>query len=158
MTLYRLRALLAALWGGLLLCIAGVAAPAAFAVLERAQAGKLVARLFERDAQIGLLLGLLLMMMERRLQRDGQEREGMQQRAVFNPELLLPLLAMVCVVAGYYALQGPMQAAREGQGSWSFAALHGISLLFFGIKTAAVLMLAWRAARPMAAISLPASS
>ncbi|MEJ6002827.1 DUF4149 domain-containing protein [Paucibacter soli] len=93
--LYRARALLAALWGGLLLCVAGVAAPSAFAVLERAQAGKLVGRMFELDAQLGLAAGLLLLMMERRLQRDADV-----PGKVLTAELLLPLLALFCVVAG----------------------------------------------------------
>ena len=136
----RVRALLAALWAGELLCIATIAAPSAFAVLERAQAGKLVGRLFELDAQLGLACGLLLVMMERRLQRD----DGAGSK-VFSAELLLPLLAMFCVVAGYYGLQPMMDAARAGQGSVSFGALHGVSMLFFAIKLLAVLVLAWRA-------------
>lgn len=140
--LYRARALLAALWGGLLLCVAGVAAPSAFAVLERAQAGRLVGRMFELDAQIGLAAGLLLLMMERRLQRDA---DGSGK--VFTAELLLPLLALFCVVAGYYGLQPMLEAARAGQGAWSFGALHAVSSLLFGLKTLAVLLLAWRASR-----------
>lgn len=154
----RLRTVLAALWGGQLLCVAGMAAPAAFAALDRAQAGQVVARLFERDAQLSLVLGLLLLLIERRRQRDGQERQGATPRAVFTAELLLPLLAMFCVVAGYYALQAPMQAARAGQGAWSFAALHGVSLLFYSVKTLAVLLLAWRVTRPATPINPPASS
>lgn len=136
--LTRVRALLAALWGGLLLCIAALAAPSAFAVLERAQAGRLVGRLFELDAQVGLALGLLLVLIERRVQRD------IAARTVMTAELLLPLLALFCVVAGYYGLQPQMEAARAGQGAWSFGALHAVSSLFFGVKTLAVLVLAWR--------------
>ena len=48
--LRRSQMLLAAFWGGLLLCVAFVAAPSAFAVLERAQAGLVVARLFGLEA------------------------------------------------------------------------------------------------------------
>jgi len=140
MMLPRARALLAALWAGELLCIAAIAAPSAFAVLERAQAGKLVGRLFELDAQLGLACGLLLVMMERRLQRDAAAGSK-----VFSAELLLPLLAVFCVVAGYYGLQPMMNAARAGQGSLSFGALHAVSMLFFAIKLLAVLVLAWRA-------------
>ncbi len=138
--LYRARAMLAALWGGLLVCVAAVAAPSAFAVLERAQAGKLVGRVFELDAQISLGLGLLLMMMERRLQRD-------TGGPVIAPNLWLPLAALICTAAGYYGIQPLMEAARAGQGSWSFGALHAVSSLFFGLKTVAVLVLAWRASR-----------
>ena len=54
----RLQALLAALWGGFLLCVAFVATPSAFAVLGRAQAGAYVARVFALEAQISLALGV----------------------------------------------------------------------------------------------------
>lgn len=136
----RARALLAALWAGELLCIAAIAAPSAFAVLDRPQAAVLVGRLFEIDAQVGLACGLLLVMMERRLQRDAAEGAR-----VFSAELLLPLMALLCVVAGYYGLQPLMAAARAGQGGIGFGALHGASMLFYIIKLLAVLALAWRA-------------
>jgi len=137
--LCRFQALLAALWGGLLLGVAVIAAPSAFAVLDRAQAGKLVGRMFELDAQIGLIAGLLLVLLERRAHREAQAAT----RGV-SAELLLPLLAMFCVVAGYYGIQPLMEAARAGQGAWSFAALHGVSTVFFAIKILAVIVLAWR--------------
>lgn len=145
--LSRARALLAALWGGELLCIAVIAAPSAFAVLDRPQAGALVGRLFEIDAQVGLACGLLLVMMERRLQRDAGEGAR-----VFSAELLLPLAALLCVVAGYYGLQPWMAAARAGQAGISFGALHGVSMLFFAIKLLVVMALAWRASSRGAAI------
>lgn len=139
--LARIRSLLAGLWAGHLLCVAGVAAPSAFAVLERAQAGQYVGRLFALDAQLSLAAGLLLVMMERRLQGNaGSPR-------VLTPELLLPLTALLFTVAGYYGLQPLMDAARAGQGAVSFGALHGISTLFFAAKGLAVLALAWRALR-----------
>jgi len=137
--LCRFQALLAALWGGLLLGVAVIAAPSAFAVLDRAQAGKLVGRMFELDAQIGLIAGLLLVLLERRAHREAQAAT----RGV-SAELLLPLLAMFCVVAGYYGIKPLMEAARAGQGAWSFAALHGVSTVFFAIKILAVIVLAWR--------------
>ncbi|MFN3812567.1 MAG: DUF4149 domain-containing protein [Roseateles asaccharophilus] len=136
--LQRAQALLAALWGGLLLCVAGLAAPNAFAVLERAQAGAYVGRLFSLEAHTSLALGLLLMMMARRLARDGQVR-------TLSLDLLLPAGALFCTVAGYFALQPMMAAARAGQGALSFATLHGISLALFGLKIVLVLALAWRA-------------
>ncbi|MDM4764823.1 DUF4149 domain-containing protein [Pelomonas sp. SE-A7] len=129
---------MAALWGGFLLCVATTAAPIAFAVLERAQAGKYVGGLFELDAQVSLAAGLLLVMMERRLQRD-------QGGQVMSVGLLLPLLALFCTAAGFYGVQPAMEAARVGQGSLSFGALHAISSGFFVIKLLAVLLLAWRA-------------
>ena len=54
--------------------------------------------------------------------------------------------ALFCTVAGYFALQPMMAAARAGQGAWSFGALHAVSAVFFGLKTLLVLALAWRLA------------
>ena len=139
--LMRVRALLAALWSGFLLCVAGVAAPVAFGVLARPEAGRYAGRLFELDAQIGLALGLLLVMMERRVQRDAESAR------ITTPELLLPLGALFCVVLGYYGLQPLMAEARAGQGALSFGALHGISSGIFALKALLVLSLAWRTSR-----------
>jgi hypothetical protein len=137
----RLQALLAALWGGFLLCVAFAAAPSAFAVLERAPAGAFVARLFSVEAQVSLAVGLVLMLLERRLSRDDVEAGAASN--VFSAKLLLPAVALFCTIAGYYGLQPLMADARSGAGVASFAALHGASLAFFGVKGLAVLALAW---------------
>lgn len=137
----RLQALLAALWGGFLLCIAFVATPSAFAVLERAQAGAFVARVFAIEAQVSLALGLVLMMIERRIARDVVDAGGASEQ--FSARLLLPVVALFCTIAGYYGLQPLMADAKAGAGVASFAALHGVSLGFFGVKGLAVLALAW---------------
>ena len=137
----RLQALLAALWGGFLLCIAFVATPSAFAVLERAQAGAFVARVFAIEAQVSLALGLVLLLIERRIARDAVEAGGASNQ--FSARLLLPVVALFCTIAGYYGLQPMMADAKAGHGVASFAALHGASLAFFGIKGLAVLALAW---------------
>jgi hypothetical protein len=137
----RLQALLAALWGGFLLCVAFAAAPSAFAVLERAQAGAFVARVFAIEAQLSLALGLVLMMIERRIVRDAAEAGGASNQ--FSARLLLPVVALFCTIAGYYGLQPLMADAKAGAGVESFAALHGASLAFFGVKGLAVLALAW---------------
>ena len=52
----RWRRMLPGLWAGLLLCVALVAAPAAFAVLPGAEAGRVVARIFVQEAWISLAL------------------------------------------------------------------------------------------------------
>ena len=85
--LHRSQMLLAALWGGLLLCVAFVAAPSAFAVLERAQAGLVVARLFALEANISMAAALLLILIERRL-----------NSASLSANLLLPAGALFCTV------------------------------------------------------------
>lgn len=141
----RLQALLAALWGGFLLCVAFAAAPSAFAVLELANAGLFVGRLFSVEAQVSLAAALILMLLERRVARDAVEVGAPSH--VFSAELLLPAVALFCTIAGYYGLQPLMADARAGVGVASFAALHGISLAFFGLKGLAVLSLAWRLSR-----------
>jgi len=137
----RLQALLAALWGGFLLCVAFAAAPSAFAVLERANAGLFVGRLFAVDAQVSLAAALILMLMERRVARDAAEAGATSN--VFSAKLLLPAVALFCTIAGYYGLQPLMADAKAGVGVASFGALHGASLAFFGVKGLAVMALAW---------------
>jgi GNAT superfamily N-acetyltransferase len=66
--------------------------------------------------------------------------------SVVSAEMLLVLGTLACTVAGHYALLPLMEAARFGQGRWSFAALHGVSLGFYAVKGLLVLALAWRAA------------
>ena len=142
----RLQTLLAALWGGFLLCVAFAAAPSAFAVLERSNAGLFVGRLFSIEAQVSLAAGLILMLLARRIARDAVEAGGTSN--VFSAEVLLPAVALFCTIAGFYGLQPLMAEARSGTGVASFAALHGASLAFFAVKGLAVLALAWRLSRP----------
>ncbi|MFN3295923.1 DUF4149 domain-containing protein [Caldimonas sp.] len=136
--LRRWMAWVAGLWAGGVLTLGAVAAPSAFAVLERAQAGRFVARVFAIEAHAGLALAVLLILLARRqaVQQDGSR---------FSLELGLALGALFCTVAGYFAVQPMMAAARLGQGAWSFAALHGVSLAFFALKGIVLLALAWRA-------------
>ncbi len=55
--LWRVRRMLPALWAGLLLCIAAIAAPAAFADLASADAGRVVGCSFAREAWLSLAAG-----------------------------------------------------------------------------------------------------
>jgi hypothetical protein len=142
--LARLHRLLPALWAGLLLTIALVAAPSAFAVLPAHDAGRVVARLFAIEAEASIALAVLLFLVERR--RAGIEAEA-GRGSVLSAEMLLLLGTLICTVAGYFAVLPLLEAARSGQGRLSFAALHGVSLGFYGLKTVLVLALAWRAAR-----------
>ena len=137
----RLQSLLAALWGGLLLCVAFVAAPSAFAVLDRANAGLFVGRMFAVEAQISLAAALILILLERRVARDAADAGAPGD--VFSAKLMLPAVALFCTIAGYYGLQPLMADAKAGVGVASFGALHGASLAFFGVKGLAVLALAW---------------
>jgi hypothetical protein len=60
--------------------------------------------------------------------------------------MVLAVVAMFCTIAGYFAVQPMLPAARAGQGALSFGQLHAISAAFFAIKMLAVAGLVWRAA------------
>lgn len=137
----RLARLLAGLWAGLLLTIAVVAAPAAFAVLPAADAGRVVSRLFIQEAWASLACALMLL-------------ATLRGRRV---ESLLLAGTIVCTLLGYFALQPLMSAARTGQGMLSFGQLHLISTVFYGLKTVLVLLLAWRVAAPAELSRRPSS-
>jgi hypothetical protein len=139
----RVRALLPALWAGVLLCIAFIATPAPFAMLAPTDAGRVVARMFGPEAYLSLALCAVMFVIERRAARR-QALAG--AGSVLSANLLLVLGALFCTVAGYFALQPMMAAARAGQGTWSFGALHGASLSLFALKGLLVLALAWRTA------------
>jgi hypothetical protein len=142
--LARLRLLLPGLWAGALLCLAFLATPAAFALLAVADAGRVVGRMLAQEAYASLVLGVVLLILERlAARRAAATGQGSQ----FSQGMVLSLAALFCTVAGYFALQPLMVAARAGQGSLSFGQLHAISAGFFVVKTALVSTLAWRAAR-----------
>lgn len=142
--LERLRRLLPGPWAGVLLCIAAIAAPAAFALLDRPVAGQVVGWFFQREAWLSLVLAALLLVLERpRARATAAAGTG----SVLSTEMLLLLGTVFCTVAGFFALQPLMAGARSGQGPLSFGQLHAISVGFFGAKLLCILALAWRAAR-----------
>jgi len=145
--LRHLAAWLAGAWTGLIGGVGFVAAPALFATLSRSDAGRVAARLFAIDAYIGLVLGALLLVLCLRGARD--RADGGSR---FSTEMMLALAALFCVVAGHFALQPMIDAARAGTAAVSFAVLHGVASAFFVVKFGAVAALAWRlAGNPSAA-------
>jgi hypothetical protein len=149
-TLARVAAWLAAGWLGVMACIAFMAAPAAFSLVTREQAGLLVGRWFAQEAALSLGLAALLFGVTRQRARAAAEAG---HGSVISGEVLLVLGALFCTVLGYYALQPMMAQARLGLGRWSFGALHGVSLLLFGLKGLLVGALGWRLGRPAEAVS-----
>lgn len=141
----RLRRVLPGLWAGVLLGIAAIAAPAAFSLLDRQQAGQVVGWLFQREAWLSLVLAVVLVCIERPRAR-ALARSG--RGSVLGAEVLLLLGTVFCTVAGYFALQPLVAAARAGQGSLTFGQLHAISVVFFLLKLLLITALAWRAAAP----------
>ena len=117
-----------------------IAAPLAFELLARPDAGRFVGRLFASDAYAGLGLGLVLLLATMQRARLDAEQAGGTR---FSTDMLLALVALFCVVAGYFGLQPAMQSSRQGGGP-SFAVLHGVGLAFFLAKAVAAAALAWR--------------
>lgn len=142
----RLRRILPGVWAGWLLCVSALATPAAFALLDKPTAGRVVARMLAQEAYTSLAIGTLLLVLERLVaRRAAVEGRGSQ----FTVGMVLALGALFCTVLGYFALQPMMEAARAGQGNWTFGQLHAASLGFYGLKGLLVLALAWRAAGPV---------
>jgi len=138
--LLRLRLLLVALWLGLIVTLAAVAAPTVFAVLERAVAGQVAGRMFRIEATVGLVAAILLVLIERRL-GAGADRD---RAWVPTATLWLVLGAMFCTVLGYWALQPMMETARDVGDRARFGLLHGISSMIFAVKGMLLLALLWR--------------
>lgn len=140
----RVAAVLAGIWSGVIATLGLIAAPAAFAVLQRSVAGAVAGRMFAHEAYVGLVLAAaLLWLVRRQAKRDAVAGQG----STFSTNLVLVLGALFCTVFGYFALQPLMAQARAGQGAWSFGALHGASTAFFGVKGLLTLALAWRLSR-----------
>ena len=133
--------MIAGVWAGVLACIAAIAAPAAFATLARADAARFVGRVFLVEAYLSLALAVLLFLIERRRTRDAAEAGG---GSLFSANLALLLGTLFCTVAGYFAIEPMMAAARLGQGPWTLGALHAVSVSLFVLKGLLVLALAWR--------------
>lgn len=147
-----LRRLLPGLWAGLLLTVALVATPSAFAVLPSADAGRVAARVLAYEAYASLAFAAVLLGLERvRAKRRWEADAGSQ----FSLEMALAAAALFCTVAGYFGLQPMMAAARAGQGPLSFGQLHAVSAAFYVVKALAVITLAVlaasaaRAAKPL---------
>jgi Domain of unknown function (DUF4149) len=137
----RAAALIAGLWAGVLLCIGAVATPAAFATLAIPDAGTFVRRVFQQEAYISIAVALVLFVIERQRSRDAVEAGT---GSVMSANILILFGTLFCTVAGYFAVQPMMEAAKAGQGSLSFGMLHAISSSFFLLKGMLVLVLSWR--------------
>ena len=135
----RWAAGIAGLWAGVLLGVGLIGAPAGFAAALPEIAGRAAGRMFAQEAYLSLALALAMCLLLRR-RPQGQIQPG----AVFSVNLMLTLGALFCTVAGYFALQPMMAAARAGEGAVSFGALHGLSAGFYALKTGLVVALAWR--------------
>ncbi len=137
--------LVAAVWLGLLLTVAGIATPAPFATLAKADAGRVVARVLAQEAAVSVVLGAVILVLQRAQTR---RRAASGASPQFDLTLGLAAGAMFCTLAGYYAVQPMMADAKAGQGALGFAQLHAISGGFYVLKVVLVAVLAWRLTRP----------
>jgi Domain of unknown function (DUF4149) len=143
--LERLRRLLPAMWLGLVLSVAFVAAPAPFAVLSAADAGRVNGRIFQSEAWIAVGVALVLWLLERaRARRAVEAGHG----SMLSTEMILLVGILLCTFGGYFALQPMLPAARAGAGPLTFGQLHALSVALFAVKGLLVAALAWRASRP----------
>lgn len=141
----RWARLLAGLWLGALLTVALIATPSAFALLPRADAGRVAGRILGHEATLSLALGVLLLLIERHAAR-ASAAAGLGTR--FSANLALILGTLFCTVAGHFGVLPMMADARAGIGRLSFGQLHAISSVFYAVKVALVAVLAWRLNRP----------
>lgn len=137
----RWMSLLAGAWLGLLVTVAGIATPAPFATLSRPEAGRVVALVLSREAAASVILGALILVLQRfSLRRRLAEGHAAPQ---VDRVLILAAVGVFCTVAGYYGLQPMMAEARSGQGTLSFGQLHALSAGFYIVKMLAVAVLAF---------------
>jgi len=153
MSIDRWRVLLPGIWAGGLLCVALLATPAPFSLLPQADAGRVAGRMLAHEAAASLFFGVVTLVLERVAARRALAGGGGQ----FSVGMALALGALFCTVAGYYAVQPMMAAARAGHGGLSFGQLHAISAAFFVVKTGLVLGMAWRATGAGGADRAPAA-
>jgi hypothetical protein len=143
----RWRRLIAAMWLGALLTVAGIATPAPFATLPRVDAGRVVAFVLANEAMLSVGLGVVLVVLERLAAKSDALARG---RSQFSAGMSLALGAVFCTVAGYFGIQPLMAEARAGTGRFTFGQLHAASSAFFVVKTFLVAALAWRLSRSRA--------
>jgi chromate transport protein ChrA len=140
----RWARLLASLWLGAMLAVASIATPSAFAVLPRADAGRVAGRILVQEAYLSLALAVVLILLERAAARRTADAG---KDTLFSTNLLLLLGAVFCTVAGHFGVLPMMADARAGVGRLSFGQLHAISSSFYAVKVALVAALAWRLSR-----------
>ena len=105
--LSRWMRLLATLWLGLLLTVAAVATPSAFATLPTSQAGLVVARVLASEAAASLVIGAVLLVLMRVRTRHPHGTSDAQ----FHLDFGLALCGVFLTVVGYYAVLPLMDQA-----------------------------------------------
>lgn len=143
---HRVFRLLVLIWVGSALTIGYVVAPTLFAMLGRATAGDVAARLFRIEAFVGVTCGVLSLALGNVLVRRG----ALGYRRV----RWLVAGMLLCVLIGYFGLQPFMDALRtaaretgfdieHSRYAARFGLLHGIASVFYLIETLLGVALVW---------------
>jgi hypothetical protein len=136
--MHRIAVCVAGLWAGVLLGVGLIGAPAGFAVAPSEIAGRSAGRMFAIEAYASLAIAALLLLALRSL------KSARPSTSTIDANILLVLGTLFCTIAGYFVLQPMMVAARAGEGSLSFGALHGLAAAFFAVKALSTVWLTWR--------------
>jgi len=135
----RVTGLVLSLWAGSLVTVCGLAAPTAFALLERRSAGQVAARLFLFETIIGLIVAAIVFVAQR------------------TSRFPIPRAATIALAIGVTAplsselVLGPMmQTARSVGDMARFGVLHGVSALLFAVACICAIASAWLFNRPAA--------
>jgi hypothetical protein len=132
----RVAYILLTLWAGGLWTICVVAAPSAFAVLERRAAGELAGRLFEIAAWSGALIGLLLFVLLR-------AANGLSSSSTRSVRLLIATAALAPMLSEL--VLGPLMHAARVQGDMrAFGVLHAVGGALFLVACVCTLLLTWK--------------
>lgn len=128
----RIAAVLLALWAGSLVSVCVLVAPTLFALLERADAGRVAARLFFAETVIGVVASIAIFA---------------AHKASGFPLPRGPMIAMFVAALAPLSSElilGPMmQAARNAGDMARFGALHGVSAVLFGIACVSAVLAVW---------------
>jgi len=150
----RALPLLSGLWLGVLLCLALVATPSAFAVLSTADAGRFASRVLNLEGRLSLVMAAIILWLERQRQRRWVDDEDEPPKRLWTPVLVGALLAVLFNVLAQEVVQPILAQVRQDPASsrLSFGQLHAISVILYGLKILAVAALAWQATRPVSSV------
>jgi hypothetical protein len=126
------------LWAGSLWTICAIAAPAAFAVLDRSDAGRVAAALFRIETWIGFACAMMLF---------AAALVHKPLAARLGPPWLLAATAAAPLLSDL-VLSPMMAAARTANDTSRFGLLHGVSAALFVAAAIGALLLVLRFNRP----------
>jgi hypothetical protein len=136
--MHRIAAVTLTLWAGSLWTICALAAPAAFAVLERAAAGRMAGTLFRIETWLGAACALMLF-------AAALVHKPLAER--LSPPWLIAATAAAPLLSEL--VLSPMMAAARVAGDMSrFGMLHGLSAILFVAAALGALVLVLRFNRP----------